>query len=56
MIRWLLVDYGETISTRLPADTVNDLAALAGLQREDFLHRYWRARPAYDLGQSPATY
>ena len=56
MIHWLLVDYGETISTRLPADTVNDLAALAGLQRDEFLHRYWQARPAYDLGQPPATY
>jgi putative hydrolase of the HAD superfamily len=56
MIQWLLVDYGETISTQLPADTVNDLAYLAGMQRDKLLHRYWQARPAYDLGQPPATY
>jgi hypothetical protein len=56
MIQWLLVDYGETISTALPPDTVNDLAALAGGQRDEFLHRYWQARPLYDLGQPPATY
>jgi hypothetical protein len=56
MIRWLLVDYGKTISTRLPAGTVDDLAALAGLPRDEFVHRYWQARPAYDLGQPPATY
>ena len=56
MIDWLLVDYGEVISTRLPDDTVNELAALAGQNPEQFLGRYWQARPDYDLGQPPATY
>jgi putative hydrolase of the HAD superfamily len=56
MIEWLLVDYGETISTPLPADAINDLADLAGMPRGEFLHRYWKERPAYDLGQPTTTY
>jgi putative hydrolase of the HAD superfamily len=56
MPQWLLVDYGETISTPLPADTVNALADMAGIPRDRFLKRYWQARPAYDLGQPPTTY
>jgi len=56
MIRLLLVDYGEVISTPLPEDTITDLAALAGQPRAIFLDRYWQHRPAYDLGQSPAGY
>jgi len=39
MIEWLLVDYGEVISTRLPDDTVNELGALAGQNPEQFLRR-----------------
>jgi putative hydrolase of the HAD superfamily len=54
MIRRLLVDYGEVISTPLPESTIPDLAAIAGLPRATFLDRYWHHRPAYDLGQ-PAT-
>ena len=54
MIRHLLIDYGEVISTPLPEETITDLAALAGRPRAAFLDRYWRCRPAYDLGQ-PAT-
>ena len=56
MIRLLLVDYGEVISTPLPEDTITDLAALAGQPRAIFLDRYWQHRPAYDLGQPPAEY
>jgi hypothetical protein len=56
MIRRLLVDYGEVISTPLPEDTITDLAALADQPRAIFLGRYWQHRPAYDLGQPPAEY
>ena len=56
MIRLLLVDYGEVISTPLPEGTITDLAALADQPRAVFLDRYWQHRPAYDLGQPPAEY
>jgi hypothetical protein len=56
MIRLLLVDYGEVISTPLLEDTITDLAALADQPRAIFLDRYWQHRPAYDLGQPPAGY
>jgi putative hydrolase of the HAD superfamily len=56
MIRRLLVDYGEVISTPLPENTITDLAALAGQPRATFPGRYWHHRPAYDLGQPPAGY
>ena len=54
MIRHLLVDYGQVISTPLPEETITGLAALAGQPPGTFLDRYWHHRPAYDLGQ-PAT-
>jgi putative hydrolase of the HAD superfamily len=54
MIRRLLVDYGEVLSAPLAEDAIADLAVLAGQPRATFLDRYWRLRPAYDLGQ-PAT-
>jgi hypothetical protein len=41
MIRLLLVDYGEVISTPLPEDTITDLAALADQPRAIFLDRYF---------------
>ena len=56
MIRLLLVDYGEVISTPLPENTITDLAALADRPRAIFLDRYWQHRSAYDLGQPPAEY
>jgi putative hydrolase of the HAD superfamily len=56
MIRHLLVDYGEVISTPLTENTITDLADLADQPRDTFLDRYWHHRPAYDLGQSPAGY
>lgn len=55
-IDWLLVDYGETLSTPLPASTIDQLADLAGQDPARFLQRYWQARPDYDLGQPPETY
>jgi putative hydrolase of the HAD superfamily len=56
MIRYLLADYGEVISAPLAESTITDLAALAACPRATFLDRYWRGRPAYDLGQPPAEY
>jgi putative hydrolase of the HAD superfamily len=56
MIRRLLVDYGEVISTPLAESAITDLAALAGQPRAAFLDRYWHHRAAYDLGQPPAEY
>ena len=56
MIRRLLVDYGEVLSTPLAEDAIADLAALAGQPRATFIDRYWRLRPAYDLGQPPTEY
>jgi putative hydrolase of the HAD superfamily len=52
----LLVDYGEVLSAPLAEDAIADLAALAGQPRATFLDRYWRLRPAYDLGQPAADY
>ena len=52
----LLVDYGEVLSAPLAEDAIADLAALAGQPRAAFLDRYWRLRPAYDLGQPAGEY
>ena len=41
MIEWLLVDYGEVLGTPPPDDTTTELAALAGQNPAEFLHRYW---------------
>jgi putative hydrolase of the HAD superfamily len=56
MTRWVLTDYGEVISDPLPAQTVSELADLAGQQAEEFLGRYWKFRPPYDLGQTARAY
>lgn len=56
MIRHLLVDYGEVISTPLPEETITDLAALASRPCAAFLEGYWHHRPAYDLGQPDTEY
>jgi putative hydrolase of the HAD superfamily len=56
MIRHLLVDYGEVISAPLAGTAITELAALADQPRAVFLDRYWRYRPAYDLGQSATGY
>jgi putative hydrolase of the HAD superfamily len=56
MIDWLLVDYGETISTPFRSAAVNELAKLAGQKASYFLRRYWDSRPEYDLGQPTEIY
>ena len=56
MTRWVLADYGEVISDPLPAETIGELADLAGQQADEFRDRYWKFRPAYDLGQSDRAY
>jgi putative hydrolase of the HAD superfamily len=56
MTRWVLADFGEVISAPLPAQTIDELADLAGQQAAEFRGRYWRFRPAYDLGQSDHAY
>ena len=52
MTRWVLADYGEVISDPMPAETILELADLAGQQAYEFRDRYWKFRPPYDLGQS----
>jgi putative hydrolase of the HAD superfamily len=56
MTRWVLADFGGVISYPLPAKTIGELADLAGQQAAEFLGRYWKFRPAYDLGQSDRAY
>jgi putative hydrolase of the HAD superfamily len=56
MTRWVLSDYGEVISAPLPAETIVELADLAGQQAAEFRDRYWKFRPPYDLGQSDRAY
>jgi putative hydrolase of the HAD superfamily len=54
--RWLLIDYGEVISTPLPSNAIASFARVAALDEKVFLERYWRFRRAYDLGESPLQY
>ena len=56
MIRWLVCDYGEVISTSPPRDCARALAVLARQDVDDFQRRYWRTRLDYDLGQAPTEY
>ena len=56
MTRWVLADYGEVISDPMPAETILELADLAGMQADEFRDRYWKFRPPYDLGQSDRAY
>src|ERR1700726_1458842 len=56
MTRWILADYGEGISDPLPAETILELADLAGQQAEGIRGRYWKFPPLYDLGQSDRAY
>src|SRR5580698_9253156 len=53
---WVLADFGEVISDPLPAQTILELADLAGQQAAEFRGRYWKFRPPYDLGQSDRAY
>src|SRR5271166_3226355 len=56
MTRWVLADYGEVISDPMPAETIGELADLAGQQADEFRDRYWKFRPPYDLGESDRAY
>jgi putative hydrolase of the HAD superfamily len=56
MTRWVLADYGEVISSPLPAETILELADRAGMPAGEFRDRYWEFRPAYDLGLSDRAY
>lgn len=56
MIDWLLVDYGEVLSTPLPDTTIETLARTAGMEPATLLERYWAERRDYDLGLSPELY
>lgn len=56
MIKWILLDYGEVLSAPQSPETINELAAIAGQNPNDFLHRYWRPRLDYDLGDAPEQY
>jgi hypothetical protein len=56
MTRWVLSDYGEVISEPLPAETIRELADLAGQRAGEFRDRYWKFRRLYDLGQSDRAY
>ena len=55
MTRWVLADYGEVISDPMPAETILELADLAGMQADEFRGRYWKFRPSYDLGQGTSS-
>jgi hypothetical protein len=44
MTRWVLADYGEVISDPMPAETILELADLAGQQADEFRDRYWKFR------------
>lgn len=55
MTRWLLLDYGEVLSTAPPADEWDRLRATAGPVGADadaFHARYWEHRPGYDRGDT----
>jgi putative hydrolase of the HAD superfamily len=46
----LVLDYGEVLVRAQPPGSVGRMAALAGLDEEEFLRRYWRWRLDYDRG------
>jgi hypothetical protein len=50
MTRWVLADYGEVISDPMPAETILELADLAGMQADEFRDRYWKFRPPMTCG------
>ena len=55
MTRWVLSDYGEVISNPLPAETIRELADLAGQQPAEFRDRYWKFRPRPMTSASPTV-
>jgi putative hydrolase of the HAD superfamily len=46
----LVLDYGEVLVRAQPPEAVKRMAALAGLDDEQFRTRYWRSRLDYDRG------
>ncbi|HEY2565770.1 MAG TPA: HAD family phosphatase [Acidimicrobiales bacterium] len=56
MITHLLVDFGEVMSKPQPADILNQLAWLGGVNIDELRQRYWRYRPDYDRGLSSDAY
>jgi putative hydrolase of the HAD superfamily len=46
----LVLDYGEVLVRAQPPGSVERMAALAGLDEEEFSRRYWRWRLDYDRG------
>jgi putative hydrolase of the HAD superfamily len=46
----LVLDYGEVLVRAQPPGAVGRMAALAGLDEEEFRRRYWRWRLDYDRG------
>ncbi len=52
----LLVDYGEVISEPQPAEAIEAMASLAGLEVPEFVQRYWQHRPFYDAGADAHAY
>jgi putative hydrolase of the HAD superfamily len=56
VITHLLVDYGEVMSKPQPAQTLHDLAHLAGMPVDELSLRYWQYRLDYDCGQASNDY
>lgn len=54
--RALIVDYGEVISLPQPEPSLARMASAAGLERSEFVRRYWERRREYDAGQSARGY
>ncbi|MEU8383591.1 HAD-IA family hydrolase [Streptosporangium sp. NPDC048865] len=56
MTTWMLLDYGEVISTAQPSDATAAMAELTGQDQATFRERYWLHRDAYDRGQPSHLY
>lgn len=52
----LILDFGEVLTGPQPPETLERMAALAGLPLDEFLTRYWRHRLDYDGGLTGADY
>jgi hypothetical protein len=46
VIDWLLVDYGEVLSTAPPEVAFTELAAIAGLKRDEFFQAWPNDSPS----------
>ncbi len=46
----LVLDYGEVLVRAQPPGSVERMAALAGIEEQEFRQRYWRWRLDYDRG------